>query len=229
MSPPTRRQALGTLAAGIAIGSAGCLSAFGDNADRPWQLEDRSTDPAALDAVAYEELPPPTIGDGSVGVAVFKDFQCPACAQFEQQVAPTLIEDYASVDNITYVHRDYPLDTHPRAYPLANAARAVQESAGVDAFWDFSKAVFESDVLSDEQIETIATNVADVGSEARSAAESRTYTERIDADYALGEQLDIPGVPTIFIDGQYLNVDAEAISSFEEYANTIGAAIESRL
>ena len=225
MPQMTRRRAIGAGVAGIAAVGGYLTVARG-----------RSTagDPAAVGAGAMDDtLAPPTLGDGAVGVAVFTDFACPACRAFSTRITPQLRSDHVAAGHITYVHRDFPLDFHEWARPVANAARAIQDEAGTAAFWSFSEAAFaeaafgRDPTYSYDLIERLGDRVADAGAVVRTAAADRVYTERIDADKTLGERLGVQGTPTVFVDGELISTDG--VNSWSAYYRAIDDAITARL
>ncbi len=199
---------------GLAL-MAGCLSTSGGSS---------STDPATIGATSADsELPPPTRGDGPVGVAVFKDFSCPPCRQFTTTIEPRLIEEQIRPGRITYVHRDYVLPVDDWSRPVANAARAVQTEAGEEAFWSFVEAIYpQQSEYSLSVIESTAESVAGVGTAAREAAATNAYDERLQADAALAAALSVPGTPAVFVDGEFIDPSAtQELSFYQQIARAI--------
>ena len=225
----TRRRAIGAGVAGIAaIGGYFTVSGGGSDTPSITLRDPDGPDPATVGAGALDDtLAPPMLGDGSIGVTVFKDFACPACGRFAREFAPQLRADYPEA--ITYVHRDFPLEQlHPRARPVANAARAVQVEAGVQAFWTFAEAAVDQEgTYSNATIEQLGDEAAGVGATARTAATDRLYADRIDADLSLGRRLGVEGVPMVFVDGLYVPI--QEVESLRGYYELIDAAISRRL
>lgn len=204
-----RRTFLGTLVGGATVGLAGCSILSGP-------------DPAEVGAIPEDdELPPPTQGTGDVGVAVFSDYLCPACKSFEQQVVPDLLTQYVDTGKITYVHRDFPLQNHaPWALKTASAMRAIQETAGNDAFWTatervYDPAYFKVDSLSD--VEAVADPFGqETVDAARTAADTVEYEDRIQADKELGENIGVRGTPTVFVDGSTVSSGVPGFDSISQ-------------
>lgn len=200
-----RRRALLTgLAAGSTAITAGCLSGGND------------VDPATVGVGGGDgELTPPTIGNGPVGVAVFSDFSCLACRQFDSQIKPVLVSEYAEPGTIRIVHRDLVLGQFEWSRPVANAAWAVKEAAGEEAFWTYVEAMYQrQEEFSHETIETVAADTVALGEQARTAAEAGTYDSRIDADGDLYDR--IAGqrqTPAVFVDGQRVDPGFENIET----------------
>lgn len=81
-------------------------------------------------------------GGDSTDVVVFEiaDFQCPHCARFARELAPTLDEQYVETGRVQWVFVNLPLHTHPLAWHAAEAALC----AGVagDRFWGMHDRLF---------------------------------------------------------------------------------------
>lgn len=76
-----------------------------------------------------------------VTVVEFSDFQCPACKHAKAYVDP-IVEKHG--DKVRYVRVDLPLlSSHPWAFPAAMAGRAIHRQKP-EAFWQFKKAVYDS-------------------------------------------------------------------------------------
>jgi protein-disulfide isomerase len=59
-------------------------------------------------------------------------------------VLPRIEEQYVSSGRIRYEHHDFPIPVaDPESYTAANAARAVATRTDGEAFWTYSRALFE--------------------------------------------------------------------------------------
>lgn len=199
----TRRKYLASGAVGAAVATAGCL-------------------PDSSDTVT--ELPRPTLGseDAAVTVQLFEDYLCPACAQFNETVKPVIIEDYVDTGDIALEFYDWPIPVDPRwSYEVANAARAVQNDAGNDAFWEFNDVMFQRQrEMNESVIREEATN-AGVETPENITAEARAgvYRPVIDADVATGREQQVQGTPAVFVEGRYLpQFDVQTVSAAIEQA-----------
>lgn len=189
----------------LTVGGAAALTALAGCSD--------SGSGADPDAIADDSRP--SLGDDSapVTVTVFEDFGCPACRGFKRQATPAIVQRYVEPGDVRYLHADFPIPVDEAwSYPVAGAARAVFEAAGNDAFWGFSSNVYEHQgSYSLDAIETVADDVAGVGSEARSAAEDGTYREVVEADRERGEEWGVSGTPSVFVDEEGVDPDLDAI------------------
>src|SRR5262245_2193443 len=105
------------------------------------------TIPASAPASGPEQAP--------VTIVEFLDYQCPYCQRSE----PTVQEVLAKYPGkIRFVHRDFPLDGHPRALPAARAAYCAGEQ---NKFWELHRdMLLKPSDLSDEDLKKRA---ADLG------------------------------------------------------------------
>lgn len=89
----------------------------------------------------------PILGDknkAKVAIVEFSDFECPFCQKFHNDTFDQLIENYVDKGDVIYVYRDFPLSFHePKASEAASAANCVQEVAGDEKYFEFSKLYYE--------------------------------------------------------------------------------------
>jgi protein-disulfide isomerase len=64
--------------------------------------------------------------DAAVKVIGYEDYQCPACAFYEANLAEIIKRDYVESGKIQFIYHEFPLvDIHPHAVPAAEAARCA--------------------------------------------------------------------------------------------------------
>ncbi len=200
----SRRAFLAVGGAAAATALAGCSD--GDSSAELGEIDDGNR---------------PALGDESapVTVTVYEDFACPSCRQFKLRATPAIVEQYVEPGDVRYLHADFPIPVDETwSYQVPGAARAVFEEAGNEAFWTFASNIYEHQGdYSLDAIESVAEDVAGVGSEARTAADEGAYRDVVEADRERGEQWGVSGTPSVFVDDEQVELDA------------IGEGIESRL
>ena len=168
-----------------------------------------------------ESLPPPVQGDpdADVTVMVFADFACPHCASFEAEVLPQIESEYVEPGLIRYEHRDFPIPVDEQwSWAVAGAARSVQDAAGDDAFFGYAKACFSNQSsYSFDLLGQLAEEEDVDGERVVADAQAGTYRPALEADRALGRELDLQGTPQVYVNRQRL-----PRSDFE----TVSAAVE---
>lgn len=144
-----------------------------------------------------------------VTVAVFSDFQCPACKAAEpllQQVGTTY------PDKVKMVFHHFPLTAiHHYAMLAAQAAQVAQEQG---KFWEFHDKLFETQETwsalktEAEVLEKFTEFAVELGID-KQVFQERIQTDQVKQyianDIALGNSLSVNATPTIYINGQKVN------------------------
>ncbi|WP_066416238.1 DsbA family protein [Halorubrum aethiopicum] len=221
----TRRALLSGVAAGGALGLAGCAGGNGGGGEDGGNTLDTGeydcdlTEPSDPD-LGYR----PTLGDPEADVVVqaFEDFTCPHCATYKLEHFPAVREEFVASGEIRYEHWDFPIPVNETwAVPVASAARGVGDRAGDEAFFAFSTAAYESQgEYSGEALGAAAETAGADPCAAIADAQFSTYEEASMSDREEGESMGLTGTPTIFVNG-------EAVDGYE--SSTIIDAIESAL
>ncbi|MDY6765381.1 MAG: thioredoxin domain-containing protein, partial [Halobacteria archaeon] len=158
----TRRRFLGALSAGLAGATAGCLGSGSGSGNGK-----------------VESLPSPVMGnpDSDILVEVYEDFACPHCRTYVLNVLPRLKSDYIDPGVIRYEHEDFPIPVDEKwSWEVPVAARAVQDTVGDSAFWDFAKKAYENQ--NNYSRDLLAQMGSDVGADpeaVRKAVRNMTY------------------------------------------------------
>lgn len=204
----SRREFLTASGAVVATMLAGCSGNGGGN----------GSDTAEGGTMADER---PVIGEESapVTLTVFSDFSCPHCKIFKEQTMPQLVDQYVDPGDARYLHGDFPIPVHEQwSYAVAGAARAVYVEAGNEAFWTFATNIYDYQRnYSLDVIETVADEVAGIGTAARTAAEDGTYREWLETERDRGLERGVGGTPAVFVDDELVT------------PNEIDDAIQTRL
>jgi len=155
-------------------------------------------------------LPPPVLGDpdASVTLAVYEDYACPHCADYNRNGFAELQSAYIESGDIRYEHRDAPIPVaDPGSWQAASAARDVQARHGTDAFWDYAKKLFENSGSLGGDVGSLFERLAtDLGlGEAEAIAQAgvdRVHDPTVRADRQRATELGVPGTPAFVIDGE---------------------------
>lgn len=189
---------------------AGCSGGNnGDGTDGSDTGGSGATDSQTTPTTSDGRLPAPVLGDpdASVTLAVYEDYACPHCADYNLNGFEELNSEYIEPGDIRYEHRDAPIPVaDPGSWQAASAARDVQARHGSAAFWEYAKKLFEnsSDLRGDVEplFEQLAT---DLGfSDAAAIAEAgvnRAHDQTVKADRQMATDIGIPGTPAFVING----------------------------
>jgi protein-disulfide isomerase len=173
--------------------------------------------------------------DAPVEVVEYADYQCPACAGFDQVQWPDIKARLVDTGKMRLRYRDYPLDEiHPHARLAAHAAACADDQG---RFWQMKDRLYARqndwayargegkayDVLAD----VAGTAGLDVGAW-KGCMESGSHAARIEASHAEALRIGAPSTPTFLINGRiYAGMNAEELVGIvDSLIATQGAASE---
>jgi protein-disulfide isomerase len=191
----------------------------------------QTTTQAAVDTSKLSYEGQPAIGDPNapVKLALFEDFKCPACKSFEEIVWPKIEREYVDAGKVQafFIYQQI----IPNSTTAGIASECVFEQ-NPDLFWDYKTIVYRSQgneaqdwATASKMVELARTYVPDINAEELNTclAENR-HADKVKADTDMGKAIGVQGTPTLFINGQKLEVTAQ---SYDEYYQQIKAALDS--
>jgi len=135
----------------------------------------------------------------AITIVEFSDYQCPYCKRAEA-VIQQVLERYPQ--DVRLIFRHYPLESHTRALPAAEAASCAQAQG---RFWEFHAKLFETQALEDADLERYASEVgADLAAFKACVAEHRTRAQ-VQTDLDEANRAGVRGTPAFFINGLVLS------------------------
>ncbi len=164
----------------------------------------------------------PTRGAGEsapITLVEFADFECPHCGEF----APLLdkLVDHRK-NEVRFVYKFYPLPGHPHADIAARAAVAASEQG---KFWEMHHALFANQRhLEQTDLDSYAKELGLDISRFHADMQSQKTTDRIAKDRKLGEDLQIQGTPTIFVNGRQYDGHEDLDEWIQQDLQTMGAS-----
>src|SRR3989338_4782951 len=143
----------------------------------------------------------PIVGkkDAAITIVEFVDFQCPFCSRFHAPIKQVL-EAYPN--DVRYIVKNFPLSFHPQAKPASKAAFAAGEQG---KYWEMVDAILEDNSnLSEEKYQELAKKIGlNVDKFLKDYKDKDAqWEEWIQQDLTLGEQVDVRGTPTFFLNGK---------------------------
>lgn len=161
---------------------------------------------------------PPAYGpaDAKVTLVEFSDFQCPYCAMAAQTIQQ--VKDQYP-DRVRIVFRQFPLSFHEHAQAAAEASLAAHAQG---KFWPLHDLIFANQSeLSPKALRGYAEQAGlDLAVYDKALTDS-SYAAAVTADLALGEQVQVSGTPTLFLNGKRVPNPTD----FAEVAPLIDAAL----
>ncbi len=154
--------------------------------------------------------------DAPVTISIFFDFQCPFCSRFYAAIKDVLA---AYPNQVRAVVKNFPLPFHPNARPAAKLALAANEQGKFQGMMEALLA--NGGDVSDAKIKGYA---KDLGLDynklmADYKNKDAQWEKQIQDDLQLGEQVDVRGTPTFYLNGKKTN--ARDIESFKAQIDPI--------
>ena len=142
--------------------------------------------------------------DAPVTLVEYSDFQCPFCAR-ARPLLRQIADKYP--DKVRLVFKHFPLSFHPAAGPAALASMAAQDQG---KFWEFHDVLFDNNSTLDgsaKGLEGYAEKAGlDVERFKRDLEQNRSrYQERVVADMRQGQEVDVRGTPTLYVNGKKMD------------------------
>ena len=160
-------------------------------------------------------------------VVVFSDFECPACAKFAEFFRDKVPPLFGGRVQITFRH--YPLDQscnpravktmHPHACSAALLAEQARVLGGNGAFWKAHDFLFEhqSEIKAGEMtVGRLAAALGLDGTAFERLLGQESLAERIVGDVDQGRSCQIPGTPSVFVEGKRVDTSAALNLNFWE-------------
>jgi protein-disulfide isomerase len=177
---------------------------------------DLSDDPYAdvMKKINLQGRPVRGAKQSKVVVVAYDDLQCPFCTMMHQILFPELLKEYG--DRVTFVYKDFPIPSHPRAVHAAVDANCLAAQNG-DAYWSFVDSVHASQQeingkgtqeLRVAELDRIAMQQATDHKLDAASLQACVKTQNdaaIKASLREGESLGVDSTPTLFINGQEMS------------------------
>lgn len=168
--------------------------------------------------------------EGVITVVEYADFECPACGSFFPIVSQVK-EEFK--DQIRFEFRHFPLvQIHQNAQA---AHRASQAAANQGKFWEMHDLLFQNQQTWNGQatanpagiFEGYARQIGLDMTQYQADVNSSDVLATINADIALGKEVNVTGTPTFVIDGKKIE-DTNSLASVESFSSAIQAAIDAK-
>ncbi len=148
----------------------------------------------------------PTWGnaDAPVTIVEISDFECPFCGR----VNPTMkaLKEKYGKEKIRIVWKHHPLPFHKSARPAHEAAAAVHDLGGNDAFWKFHDLAFANRKgLNAANFKKWAVESGVDGAKFDAAIKTKKYSAKVDQDLAMARKIGANGTPAFRINGVELS------------------------
>ena len=177
------------------------------------ELRSRANVKVSLEAPRQDVVVPPgspVLGPATAAVTIleFADYQCPYCMRAEETVAE-ILKDYQG--KVRFVHRDFPLPNHDRAFVAARASRCAGEQGH---FWDYRRSLLQAPGdFTDQDFQKRATGLGLDGKTFTSCLQSERHDAAIKESQEEGVKAGVNATPTFFFNGR-MQTGAPPIKEF---------------
>jgi protein-disulfide isomerase len=155
-----------------------------------------------------------TVGNGSLTIVEFSDFECPFCAE-ASRVVDQLGLEYGSRVDLEFKH--FPL--HKNSEKAAEASECARDQG---TFWAYHDILFShQDALGVENLKQYASDIGLGLANFSACLDSGEKSSVVKADYAEAIKLGVRGTPTFVVANQTL----EGVHSLSEFQRLIDSAI----
>lgn len=135
--------------------------------------------------------------DASVTIVEYLDYQCPFCGAFARSEFPTLKTQYVDTGLVRWVFRHYPLASHNRAEPAAEAAECAADQGN---FEDYHDLLFDiSGNLSDAKFGEYADMLGLDRTQFDACIAGTSKINRVQQDVTSGNALGVSSTPVFFV------------------------------
>jgi protein-disulfide isomerase len=188
------------------------------------ELSDMAVDPQAE---ARSKLHPgnsPSMGpaDAKITLIEFADFECPSCRQLDRALRDLLPKH----PEIRLVYKDFPLTTiHPWAMTASLAGQCTAQQ-NPESFWKIHDIIFDSqDLITPSNVwEKMAEFATQIGLNVETfhaCMANPDTTHEIEKTTAEGQDLNVTGTPTIFVNARRIvGPDEALLKQFIDFEST---------
>lgn len=141
----------------------------------------------------------PVVGpaDAPITLVEYSDYQCPYCHKAQESVDQVMAK-YAG--KVRFVHQEYPLSFHPRAFAASLAARCADEQG---KFWDYHRdLMLNPGSLEEADLQKRATSLGLDAAKLQACITSGKYDPIVKAALDSGTAVGVNSTPTFFINGR---------------------------
>jgi protein-disulfide isomerase len=143
----------------------------------------------------------PIVGNKAARVTLieFSDYQCPYCHR-AQDAVDQILQRYG--DKVRFVHREFPIPGHPRAFAAALAARCANDQG---RFWDYHRNLMTvPGDFSDQDFEKRAAILGLDGKKLGECVTSGRFDPVVSEALQAARSIGVNSTPTFFLNGRMM-------------------------
>lgn len=158
--------------------------------------------------------------EAQVQIVEYGAYGCHTCRAIHQsQIVENLLADYG--DDVQFTFRNWPVIS-PQNDPLAAQAAQCALDQSQEAFWQYHNALYDLSNGEYREHQAIGDFVAladKIGLDdqaIQTCLEDHTHDRTVDHWKSVGDDLNLPGTPTFFVNGQRVNSPAQLADFVQE-------------
>ncbi len=140
--------------------------------------------------------------DAPIKIEVFSDYQCPACRALFLDTMKYVIRDYANVDKVCVIYREFPLAMHAYSREAARFSLAAQKLGRSQWLAVVDSLYTNQETWSKDGMVGVAVAKALSPSDFEKVLKLKndpSINEIIERDIALGQRREVQSTPTFFV------------------------------
>lgn len=153
--------------------------------------------------------------DAKITIVEFSDFECPFC----QKHHPTIKDFVDSNDDVKWVFKHFPLNSHPQAKPASIAAECAHEQG---KFFEYVADLFENQKsLASNYYTELASELGLDQSKFEACLESDEAATKVNSDYQMGIAAGVTGTPATIIFNEDGDIELVSGAVEESYIESV--------
>ncbi len=157
--------------------------------------------------------------DAPVTIIEFSDFECPFCARFATETAPSIIQEYVENGTAKLIFKHFPLPSHPYAQKAAEATECAGDQG---KFWEMHDKLFENpNNLFVPALKNYAEELGLDAEQFNSCLDSGVMADRVNRDKEEAQRMGVSSTPMFFIN----DIRVSGAQPFSVFRQSIEAAL----
>lgn len=156
------------------------------------------------------------LGTAGPVVREFSDFQCPYCGKLRREVLDPFKARFVATGRARFSYRQFPLDQHPNALPLALGSECAGDQG---RFFPFHDAAFETPTAAPE---ALAKRLGLDAAKFAACLKAPATLARVKADMEIAERALLSGTPTVYV-GPFKLGDPYDLDAYERFLRLAAA------
>lgn len=165
-----------------------------------------------------------------VKIAMFGDYKCPACKQFDEQILPEIEKTFIKDGTAKFYFMNFPFLGNDSSL-IAVAGKIIYDQ-NPDSYWKFHEYIYknqknESVIWGNQKYlnKVVKEELSEIDSKKfeKELQNYNKYLPRVMEEQIIGNKLGVSGTPTIFVDGKKVEGN-----TYEEIGNLVAESLKEK-